>query len=72
MRISQCPLSVGTDPLHKFRRREQVLTVGQNPNGSLWVSNTDPALTGKTVLVFAETKEGKSMEVWITVPPPKP
>jgi len=53
-----------------FSVPDTALTVGQNPNGSLWVSNTNPALTGETLKVLAETAGGEIVEVWITVPAP--
>lgn len=46
------------------------IAVKQMPDGSLSVRNTDPALTGTTMSVQAQTADGATETITVTVPAP--
>ena len=39
--------------------------------GGLWVTNRDPALTGQVLTLDAQTDDGETKTITITVPPPE-
>ena len=46
------------------------ITVRQDEGGGLTVKNTDPSLTGKTMLVDVTLEDGTPSKVRVVVPPP--
>ena len=55
----------------RFFPPTKAVKVHQNENGSIAVANTDPSLTGQTMVLSAETRAGDTVELTITVPPPE-
>lgn len=60
------------DPVYvELRAPSKAVSVKQDPNGSLSVTNTDPSLTGKTMVIQAVDGDGQKREVSVVVPPPQ-
>ena len=55
----------------KFEVPNRALEIHQGPDGSLSVTNTDPALTGRFMIVDATGEDGSVEKVSIVVPPPE-
>lgn len=55
----------------RFKVPDKALTVRQLSDGSLSVTNTDPSLAGRNYVIRAETEDGRTVNVTITVPPPR-
>lgn len=55
----------------KFEAPNQAVRVEQAADGSLRITNTDPALTGQPLIVQAHAEDGSVEPVTITIPSPE-
>lgn len=57
--------------LRRFTSPVPGLAVEQAANGSITVTNRDPALTGQVFTIEAETADGEPTTITVTAPPPE-
>lgn len=64
--------AVADEPMRytDFKVAEPGVTVVQAESGGLEVSNTNPELTGQTLVVRATASDGSGHQLTVTVPPP--
>jgi hypothetical protein len=65
------PPDLPKKPYKSFDLTTDKVTVRQDSTGALVVTNTDPALTGKTIQLIAHGEDGSTQQVSVVVPPPQ-
>lgn len=63
-------LADGSPRYTSLRAPTSAVKVSQSPDGSLAVTNSDPKLTGQSMVVTGRTADGRDDDVTVTIPPP--